>query len=187
MQTLETSTAIVCACMPSIRALGVRHCPRIIGNTSRGAKGDTAPGSGIHLSRSTRVHSVRVGKSDKRSESQEPWIGEIGNVATITTHVAADKASYHNTYSTKPTAPSQIFENENTDDELEKERRGQSSKSSLHAMLRSDVNWDKSLPPTPLHNIPMTLASIHVGEQAARILYSKFSPHHGRNLRNNNT
>lgn len=63
-----------------------------------------------------------------------------------------------------------------TDSEIKKPN-GVPSSSSLDTVPSSSQDWDKSLPPTPMYNIPMSLASAHVGEAAARKLHSKFSSH----------
>jgi hypothetical protein len=127
---------------------------------------------------------MRVKNDDWRPESQESWMATTSHVETFTTQVTAGSAGYHNTCSKKPTFPIQILESRNTDNETDREQHGKYSNRRLDAMPTSDVDWDKSLPPTPVYNIPMALASAHIGEKAARTLHSKFSSHHARNKLN---
>jgi hypothetical protein len=136
--TLETTSAIVCACMPALRALGVRYFPKLLG-TVHSTNYNTAK-SGIHSSP----------KSEESHPEAREW--RISKPTQATFQNVGDSTSFHNFYNTKSTSSSTDI-----DGAAVKVGTTESSSSSLDATLNGGQYWDKSLPTTPKFDVPTDL------------------------------
>ena len=141
--TLETTFAIVCACMPALRALGARYFPKLLG-TIHSTNYNTAK-SGIKLSHS--FHIQNSSRSDESHPEAHEW--RISQPTQATFQTVGDNTSSHNFYNTKSTSRSTDI-----DRAVVKDGNSTSSSSSLDVKLNGGQYWDKSLPVTPNSDAP---------------------------------